>query len=99
MSEEINKDNSFGTPSDYFGRSAQNLIQRLQWVEELREFPRLSELKNNAVFNVPENYFSGNTIRLELIDFPTLKNISNKKIFATPEDYFETNSLNSRLAV
>ena len=81
--------NNFGLPKGYFQNSANSIINKIEWVEEHKEFPFLSKLKKESGFIVPANYFTETEIRLELIDLPTLNSLTKINGFKTPVNYFE----------
>lgn len=84
-----NDNPDFGLPEGYFQKSAGALMNKIEWLEEHKEFPILSTFKNKIVFGLPENYFNSNEQKLELLDCPVLGAIEKKNLFVTPENYFE----------
>lgn len=87
---ELNKDsNKFGMPKDYFQKSANSIMQKIEWIEEHKAYPNLNALKKEGGFVVPANYFNGNETKLELLEFPTLISIAKTNSFKTPDNYFE----------
>ncbi len=87
---ELNKEpNKFGTPKGYFKKSANSIMQKIEWIEEHKAYPNLSTLKKESGFVVPANYFNETENKLELIEFPTLISIDKTNTFKTPAHYFE----------
>jgi len=87
---ELNKEpNKFGMPEGYFQKSANSIIQKIEWIEEHKVYPNLSALKKDSGFVVPANYFNEKEIKLELLDFPTLSSLDKTNKFKTPANYFE----------
>ena len=64
--------NNFGLPQGYFQNSANSIINKIEWVDEHKEFPFLAKLKKESGFVVPQKYFSDNETKLELLEFPKL---------------------------
>jgi len=83
---------NFGLPDSYFRQSAENILQKIEWQEEHKPYPLLSNQKKQSGFSVPNNYFSANHIILELTDYLKLSAIQNKHSFTLPENYFQHNS-------
>ncbi|PBQ31265.1 hypothetical protein CNR22_05630 [Sphingobacteriaceae bacterium] len=79
---------NFGLPEGYFQKSAGSIMNKIEWQEEHKKFPRLSALKNVNAFAVPENYFSENEHQLELMDYPALKKLERVNAFSVPQNYF-----------
>lgn len=86
--------NQFGLPNGYFQKSAGNILNKIDWEEEHKTFPRLLSLKKHHGFSVPENYFRINEGKLELSPFATLKTITKSNQFSVPEHYFDECELN-----
>src|SRR4051812_4242512 len=90
--------NNFGLPEGYFERSANSLFNKIEWLEEHKEFTHLSELRNlvNSGFIVPLNYFDKSESDLELIAYPDLlkQKSSVPNGFIVPENYFEDAEVN-----
>jgi hypothetical protein len=84
-----NEPNEFGLPGNYFERSAGSIINKIEWLDEHKEFPRLAELKNKQGFIVPANYFETCENKLELINYPTLLKQHKQTGFEVPANYFE----------
>lgn len=82
---------SFGLPGGYFEKSAQTIINKIEWEEEHKSYPHLLKLKGNSAFGVPEDYFLKNEVSLELHDFPKLQKLMRRPGFSTPVDYFDLN--------
>ncbi len=79
----------FGMPEGYFQKSANSIVQKIEWLEEHKAYPNLSALKKQSGFVIPNNYFNEKETQLELIDFPTLFSIDKTNAFKTPVNYFE----------
>jgi hypothetical protein len=83
------KDGDFGLPEGYFEKSGRNILNKLEWLEEHKIYPRLSELKNsNSGFIVPEGYFDHSEHGLELIAYEKLSGRTETG-FTTPLNYLE----------
>jgi hypothetical protein len=97
-----NESNSFGLPEGYFQKSANSIFNKIEWLEEHKEFTRLSELKNsvnpNGGFIVPADYFNSSDSDLELIAYPDLLKQKRSDNFESgyivPGDYFEDLEVN-----
>ncbi|MBA3682751.1 MAG: hypothetical protein H0W73_16550 [Bacteroidetes bacterium] len=87
----INQEPSkFGMPEGYFQKSANSIIQKIEWIEEHKAYPNLSNLKKESGFVVPEKYFNENESKLELIEFSKLISIDKTNVFKIPANYFES---------
>ncbi len=87
---ELNKEpNKFGMPEGYFKKSANSILQKIEWIEEHKLYPNLSALKKESGFVVPANYFNATENKLELLEFPILSSIAKSNTFKTPAHYFE----------
>ncbi|MES2678863.1 MAG: hypothetical protein V4635_03220 [Bacteroidota bacterium] len=84
----FNGDPDFGLPEGYFQKSAASVVNRIEWLEEHKDFPVLSVARNAAVFTVPEGYFSAAEERLELLDCPVLLASAKQDGFSVPGNYF-----------
>jgi hypothetical protein len=60
-----NDQNLFGLPSNYFASFEDKLREKIELQDELEQFPTLSSIEKNAVFEVPGNYFICNENSLE----------------------------------
>jgi hypothetical protein len=84
------KNGDFGLPEGYFEKSARSILNRLEWLEEHKIYPRLSELKNSAPgFIVPEEYFDKSEHALELMAYEKLSAKDKETGFITPLNYLE----------
>jgi hypothetical protein len=81
--------NNFGLPQGYFQNSANSIINKIEWLEEHKEFPFLAKLKKESGFVVPDDYFAASEHKLELIDFPQLNALNKTHAFKTPANYFD----------
>ena len=81
--------NNFGLPKGYFQNSANSIFNKIGWIEEHKEFPALGKLKRQSGFIVPDDYFTNNENKLELINYPTLNSLNKINGFKTPANYFE----------
>lgn len=81
--------NNFGLPEDYFKKSAGNILNKIEWVEEHKQYAKLSELKKETGFVVPETYFENTESKLELLAYPSLSKLDKNSGFIVPENYFE----------
>lgn len=79
----------FGMPGSYFDRSAEQLKNRMLWLEEHREFPALKMAWREQVFEVPENYFEKSAAGIELLPYPHLMRRGAENGWSIPENYFE----------
>ena len=84
--------NNFGLPEGYFENSAGSILNKIECIEELKEFKNLSLLKKENNFVVPENYFANSDVRFELFDYPKLLRLKKVNPFIVPENYFESNA-------
>lgn len=80
---------NFGLPESYFQKSANSIFNKVEWLQEHKQFVRLSELKNGKGFIVPENYFETSECKLELIYSPHLFSRTKDPGFKIPPNYFE----------
>ena len=60
-----NGKNPFGLPEDYFSKFEDNLNKKIEFENELEEFPILSSLERTKSFIVPFNYFESTENSLE----------------------------------
>jgi hypothetical protein len=79
---------NFGLPQGYFQNSANSIVNKIEWVEEHKNFPALEKLKKQSSFIVPNDYFVNNENKLELIEFPKLSALNKINAFKTPANYF-----------
>lgn len=86
--------NQFGLPEGYFERSANSIFNKVEWIEEHKEFPQLSQLKKVSGFVVPGDYFERSEAELELLSYPVLLKYKNKSGFIVPQNYFEELEVN-----
>ena len=80
--------NNFGLPQGYFQNSANSIVNKIEWVEEHKNFPALEKLKKQSGFIIPNDYFVNNENKLELIEFPKLSALNKINAFKTPANYF-----------
>jgi hypothetical protein len=80
--------NNFGLPQGYFQNSANSIVNKIEWVEEHKNFPALEKLKKQTGFIIPNDYFVNNENKLELIEFPKLSALNKINAFKTPANYF-----------
>ena len=90
--------NPFGLPEGYFQQSASSVLNRIEWLEEHKAFPRLSVLRQQA-FGFPEHYFEGSAQRLELLETPVLWSLKKQQPFSVPAGYFESLELAGLTAI
>jgi hypothetical protein len=84
------KDGDFGLPEGYFEKSGRNIMNKLEWLEEHKIYPRLSELKNSGPgFIVPGGYFDQSEHGLELMAYEKLSGNQKETGFITPLNYLE----------
>jgi hypothetical protein len=79
---------NFGLPQGYFQNSANSIVNKIEWVEEHKNFPALEKLKKQSGFIIPNDYFVNNENKLELIEFPKLSALNKINAFKTPANYF-----------
>lgn len=84
-----NGESNFGLPEGYFKKSAGNILNKIEWVEEHKPYPKLSELKKETGFVVPFNYFETSEAKLELTPYERLSKLSKEHNFIIPENYFD----------
>jgi len=82
--------NNFGLPKGYFRNSANSIVNKIEWLDEHKEFPFLLNLKKDSGFIAPQNYFRDNEFKLELLAYPKLSSLIKTAGFKTPENYFKT---------
>ncbi len=88
---DLNKEpNKFGLPEGYFQKSSDSIFNKVEWLEEHKEFKYLSELKKVTGFIVPENYFDKAEADIELIAYTNLFGREKTTGFEVPQQYFET---------
>ncbi|MBA3664138.1 MAG: hypothetical protein H0W61_08025 [Bacteroidetes bacterium] len=90
----LNEPGNFGLPEGYFQKSAGSILNKFEWLEEHKEFIKLSELKKETGFVIPENYFEKKEIQFELLSYPALSKLSKQNAFTVPHDYFEDLEVN-----
>jgi len=79
----------FGLPAGYFQKSADSVVNKIDWLEEHKQLPVLLSLQNTNAFKIPLNYFIGSEQSLALLDYPILKILAKENGFSTPKNYFE----------
>lgn len=82
---------SFGLPEGYFEQSARAVFNKVEWLEEHKEFPMLLSLQVTKAFSVPAGYFEKDG---ELLQYPALLAIKKQRPFTVPGGYFEAQELN-----
>ncbi len=83
--------NPFGLPAGYFQQSARSVFDKIEWLEEHKEFPVLASLQDKQAFAVPASYFEH---REELLHYPALMALKKQQPFAVPDGYFEAQEVN-----
>jgi hypothetical protein len=83
--------NSFDLPEGYFKNSKAGILNKIEWMQEHEAYPFLAKLDKASGFIVPENYFSENVSKLELLDTPVLNSYKKEIAFEIPQNYFEEN--------
>ncbi len=82
--------NSFSLPDGYFSESAGQLLHKMAWLEEHRQFPALLNLARRPGFIIPTDYFNNCEQRLELLNCPALSALPKQFPFKMPDGYMET---------
>ena len=88
---------NFGLPGGYFQKSATSIFNKIEWQEEHKDFPKLTELKHqntNYGFNVPVEYFAKSAEHFENLRYPALFSLKRNSGFSVPADYFEQAEVN-----
>ncbi len=81
-----NDKNSFGLPSDYFSMFEAKLREKMELQDELEQYPVLSSIQKNNVFEVPANYFKVSENALEIkAELEALPQLQNMKRFVPEE--------------
>lgn len=81
-----NDKNSFGLPSDYFSLFEAKLREKMELQDELEQYPALSSIQKNNVFEVPANYFKESENALEIkAELEALPQLQNMKRFVPEE--------------
>lgn len=88
-----NAQGNFSLPGDYFQKSAQAIVNKIEWTDEHKTYPRLAYLKGGSGFIVPDHYFQANETKLELLLYPNLFSINRQTGFVQPESYLEQSEL------
>lgn len=83
---ELNNENGFSLPQDYFASSANALLNRMEWLEEHKSFPALKMAWRENVFAVPDAYFLKKEIATELLPYTNLQLQQGKAVFSKPEN-------------
>ena len=92
-----NEPGNFGLPGGYFQKSATSIFNKIEWQEEHKDFPKLTELKHqntNYGFNVPVEYFAKSAEHFENLRYPALFSLKRNSGFSVPADYFEQAEVN-----
>lgn len=89
QNSDKNNYQNFNLPQNYFNNSAQSIKNKIECIEELKDYKILSEkLKTGLI--VPQNYFQNNQLCLENINYSTLNKVKLKQnCFNVPENYFK----------
>jgi hypothetical protein len=93
MSNQENNQNKkqeehFNVPNGYFEKSAANILNKIEWEEEMKLYPLLGKLKSNIGFIIPENYFEKSEIKIETLAYEKLAAIERLNAFNVPDNYF-----------
>ena len=92
------KKNPFDLPADYFDLLPGKLINKIEIIEELEQYPSLSAVNRLLYFAVPENYFIKNEnlleYRYELSVLNELSKIPKPSLKPLTEEYLDTLSNN-----
>lgn len=88
-SPQNNPKEQFHVPKGYFEKSGLRLFNKIDCIEELKDFPLLSNLKKENVFVTPDEYFQKSALQLELIEFEKLSGLSKLQVFDIPNHYFD----------
>jgi hypothetical protein len=97
------EEHPFGLPSDYFSSFEEKLKNRIEVENELSDFPVLSSIQKNTVFEIPGNYFSelekSLDYKTELAAYPTLESLAKPAFAALEEEYQKqlSESLNHKI--
>lgn len=85
-----NNHQNFNLPQNYFNNSAQSIINKIECLEELKEFKILStKVKTGFIF--PQNYFERNEQYFENLVYANLNSKHLKgNCFQIPVNYFES---------
>ncbi len=88
-----NKKNSFALPDGYFSSLSIRIQNRIEAMDELKEFKMLSNLSKEKVFETPQDYFKekANSIESEseLSEFKILNSITKPKLKKVENNYFD----------
>ncbi|MBL7931269.1 MAG: hypothetical protein JNL60_05190, partial [Bacteroidia bacterium] len=87
--QDFKGEGKFHLPGDYFEKSAQSIVNKIEWEEEHKPYPQLLKWRNKHGFCLPDGYFKGKEARLEQIEFPFLKDLAANPGFSVPGEYFE----------
>lgn len=83
------KSGNFGLPEDYFQKSAASLINRIEWLEENKDYKILTSFKDKQPFYVPAGYFESLDKKIELIPYSQLFLLKERPHgFNAPTGYF-----------
>lgn len=85
---------NFGLPESYFQKSANSIFNKVEWLQEHKDFVRLTELRNGRGFIVPDTYFETLECKLELTCSPHLLSRIKDPGFNIPKNYFEDKKVN-----
>ncbi|MBS1652999.1 MAG: hypothetical protein JSU07_13420 [Bacteroidetes bacterium] len=83
--------NLFRLPKNYFGKSALSIANKIEWIDEHKEFPILQKINKEIGFTAPEKYFEQLEANLELQEFENLKKFNKTLPFTLPSNYFTEN--------
>ena len=88
-----NTPQNFNIPDGYFQKSANNILNKIEWDDEMKPYSKLLELKNKGVFSLPENYFQNSECLLENSNYQNLNAIVKANPFSLPFNYFAEQSI------
>lgn len=88
-----NKENPFDLPKGYFNSFSDKVMNKIEVMQELEQFPALSAVGRQLCFDIPQNYFSKNEnlleYKYELAAFSELSKVPKPVLKPETGEYFD----------
>lgn len=88
----IDKKQPFLLPNNYFSNLTEQLLNKLECEEELKDYQLLSKINKEQSFTIPENYFENSKNKIEykyeISNFEELKKLPKNSLNEPSPNYF-----------
>jgi hypothetical protein len=82
----------FGLPENYFVNLHTSLQDKIEWLDEHKNYPALMTCKKTNGFITPDVYFQSKADSFELLPYYLLNTCARSSGLELPQNYFETNA-------